>query len=253
MTGITAAGLGSPAAVSSFGPELGAFIAVFVRTSGLVATAPVIGDSGVSIRARLVLVVGVSIAIAANRDPIPFADLPATAVLELAIGLVTGLAARFIVSRVAIAGQLMGLSLGLGFASEYDVHAGESAGVLRTLASTLVGIAFVVAGGLEAIVRSVASGPAHVTQLATLGSQVIDHAASAFGHGLMLAAPIVLAALVGNIGLAVINRAAPAVNVFSISLAAVLIVGGLVLVATAASFAAGASDSARDALAQLLG
>jgi flagellar biosynthesis protein FliR len=234
-------------------PELGAFIAVFVRTSALVATAPVIGDAGVSVRAKLVLVVAVSIAIAANREPIAFAELPATAVLELAVGLVTGLAARFIVARVAIAGQLMGLSLGLGFASEYDVHAGESAGVIRTLASTLTAIAFVSVGGFEAIVRSVASGPAHVTHLVALGPLLLDHAASAFGHGLMLAAPIVLASLVGNLGLAVINRAAPAVNVFSISLAAVLILGGLVLLATAASFAAGASDSARDAIAQLLG
>jgi len=128
------------------GPEVGAFIAVFVRTSALVATAPVIGDTGVSVRAKLVLVVAISFAIAANREPVDYAELPATAVLELEVGLVTGLAARFIVARVAIAGQLMGLSLGLGFASEYDVHAGESAGVIRMLASTLTGIAFVRVG-----------------------------------------------------------------------------------------------------------
>ena len=108
-------------------PELGAFIAVMMRAGALAATAPVIGDSGVPIRARLIFVVGISIAVSANREPVPFVELPATAVLELAVGLITGLAARFIVARVAIAGQLMGLSLGLGFASEYDVHAGESA------------------------------------------------------------------------------------------------------------------------------
>lgn len=51
----------------------------------------------------------------------------------------------------------------------------------------------------------------------------VRRATAAFGHGLALAAPIVLASLVGNLAFAVINRAEPAVNVFSIALAAVLV------------------------------
>ena len=41
--------------------------------------------------------------------------------------------------RAAIAGQLFGLSLGLGFASQYDIHAGESAGTIRSIISTIAG------------------------------------------------------------------------------------------------------------------
>ena len=228
-------------------PELGAFLVVFLRTAAVAMTAPVIGDSGVPMRARLVFCVAIAVALAANRGGVTFAELPAVAVLEVASGIITGLTARFVMARVAIAGQLIGLSLGLGFASEYDVHAGESAGVLRTLATTLSGLAFLLANGLEAVVRGVAT-PASPLVLAGTGEALLREGTAAFGHGLALAAPIVLAALVGNVGLAVMNRAAPAVNVFSIALSAILVLGGVLLLATAGGFIAGLSDVARESV-----
>lgn len=229
-------------------PEIGALIVTLARTGGLAATSPVLGDQGVSMRARLVFVLSVTAVIGPSRAPVAFSALPLVAAAELAVGLVTGLTARVVMSRIAIAGQLMGLSLGLGFAAQYDVHAGESAGVLRTLTSSLGGLAFLAAGGLEAIVRSIAASPADLSQLAGLGPAFVHHATAAFGAGLGLAGPLLLAAFVGNLALAVMNRAAPAVNVFSIALAAVLILGGLVLLATAAQLVAGATDTARAAI-----
>jgi flagellar biosynthetic protein FliR len=229
-------------------PEIGAVIVTLARVGGLAATAPVIGDPGVSLRARLVFVLVISIAVGITRPPVPFSALPMVAAIELAFGLVTGLTARAVVSRVAIAGQLMGLSLGLGFANEYDPHAGESAGVVRTLCTSFAALAFLASGGLEAIVRSAAGSPADLAQLSDLGPAFVHHATAAFGHGLALSAPIILAALVGNLALAVMNRAASAVNVFSIALGAVLILGGAVLLATAAHMVGGAVDASRTAI-----
>lgn len=233
--------------------EIGAYLAVLARVGGLAATAPVLGDTGVPVRARLVFVLAVSAAVGANRAPVGLSEVPLVAAIELATGLATGLVARAVLSRIAIAGQLMGLSLGLGFASQYDAHAGESAGVMRTLCTSLAALAFLAAGGLEAIVRSAATAPADLAQLAALGPVFVRQATAAFGHGLGLAAPIVLAAFVGNLALAVMNRAAPAVNVFSIALGAVLILGGVVLLATAAHLVGGAIDTSRAAIDALTG
>jgi flagellar biosynthesis protein FliR len=231
--------------------EVAAAIASMLRAGALTVTAPVIGDAGVPARAKLVFVVAVGLAIGLNRAPVALGDLPATAVLELAAGIVTGLVARFVMARAAIAGQLIGLSLGLGFASEYDVNAGENAGVIRTMATTIASLAFLSVGGLEAVVRGVAAGPAQLSHFAALGPQLLTEGTAAFGRGFALAAPIVLAALVGNLGLAVLNRAVPSINVFSISLASVLIIGGLTLLATSASFANDCTALARDAAARL--
>lgn len=233
--------------------EIGACIAAFTRMAGLVATAPVIGDNGISMRARLVFVIATAFGIGLNRPGVPYEDLAPTVLVELGVGLITGLSARFVMSRVAIAGQLMGTSLGLGFASQYDPHAGESAGVVRMLVTTITGLAFVAAGGLEAIVHSAARGPAHITQLAGLGPALLSHGVAAMGRGLALAAPVVLAALVGNLGLAVMNRAAPAVNVFSLAFGAILIMGGVLAIHEAPSFGAGMMATARDAIDALFG
>jgi len=230
-------------------PEIGALIATLARTSGLAATSPVIGDQGVSTRARLVFVLAVTFCVGMTRAPVELSAIPAVVILELAIGLITGLTARIVMSRVAIAGQLMGVSVGLGFAAQYDVHAGESAGVLRSLLTAIASLAFLSAGGLEALVRGIAVAPvADISQLSDLGPAFVHHATAAFGQGLALSAPILLAAFVGNVALAVMNRAAPAVNVFSIALAAVLVIGGLVLLATAAHMIGATIDTSRAAI-----
>ncbi len=233
--------------------EIGALIAAIARVGGLVLTAPVIGDNGVSTRVKLVFVVAIAAVVGLARPPVSYADLPATVLLELGVGALTGASARFVMARVAVAGQLAGLSLGLGFAQQYDPHAGESAGTLRTLATTLAGLAFVSAGGLGALVRGAAASPAHAVDLAALGSRVIADGVAAFGRGVAIAAPILLAGMIGNLGLAVMNRAAPSVNVFSFALVAVLVLGGLVLLWSAPGFAGAALGTARDAIERLLG
>lgn len=233
-------------------PEIGAFIAALLRCGALAMTAPVIGDGGVPARAKVILATAVAIAVAANRPGVAFAELPEVAFVELAAGLVTGLTASFVLARVAVGGQLIGLALGLGFAQEFDANAGESAGVTRTLASTLAGLAFLGAHGLEAIVRGVLV-PAGGVMLGSGSEALVAAAVSAFGHGLALAAPIVLAALVAHVGLAVMNRAAPAMNVFSISLGAVLAIGTSILLATSGTFVLDIAESARQAAQSIAG
>lgn len=227
-------------------PMLGAFIVVLMRCGALAMTAPVIGDGGVPVRAKLVLSVSVALAVATNHPGVPFADLPRQAILELASGIITGLTASFVLARVAIAGQLTGLLLGLGFAQEFDPQAGESAGVIRTITMSLAGLAFLASNGLEALVRGVAT-PTSAIALGTGCLDLLRIGGAAFGHGLALAAPVVLATLVAHVGLAVMNRAAPALNVFSVALSAVLAAGAMVLLSTTGSFVLGVSEAARQA------
>lgn len=234
-------------------PEIGALIATLSRVGGLVATSPVIGDFGISVRARLVFVVAIVAAIGPIHPPVPLTDVAEISIIELAVGLLTGLTARFVMARAAIAGQLFGLSLGLGFASQYDIHAGESAGTLRSIVTSIAGLAFLAAGGLEAIVQSAAAGPAQPHQLALLGPLLLEQGAAAFGHGLALAAPVVLAALVANIALALVSRAVPAANVFSIALGAVVLVGGAALLDGAGEIIARISQDAQEAIRIMVG
>ena len=163
--------------------------------------------------------------------------------VELASGLVAGATARFALAAVETAGQLIGISLGLGFAEQYDPRHGEAAGIVQVLARTVAALAFLGAGGLDALVRAAAT-PADVAALPGAAAAAIAIAASATTWGLGLAAPIVLAALLGNLALALAHRAAAALNLFAVGLSTSLLVGGLALLATWSQLGAGMGDAA---------
>ena len=232
---------------------IGGFLVALARTGGIVATAPVLGDPTTPVRARLGAAVALALIVAPVRGGVAPADVPVPALLELATGLLVGTTARLVLARIAVAGQLIGLSIGLGFASEYDARAAESASAVRALLMALAGLAFVASGGIEAIARGAVAGPIDPAAAPWLATSLVDRGASAFGDGLALAMPIVIAALVGNLGLALMSRAAPAINVFSISLAAILLIGGAALWITGPAIVGGVIDAVKQAIAVLEG
>ncbi len=228
-----------------------AFVAALGRAGGFAFTAPLLGDATTPRRVRLVFTVGVAAVVATSAPAQSPAIALALVPLEVAAGALAGLSARFILDRVAAGGQLVGLHLGLGFAADYDLRAGESASAARRLITALAGLAFLAAGGFEAGVRCVAT-PLAATELGHLhGALVLG--TSVMTHALAFAAPALLAATVINVGVAVVNRAAPALNVFSVSLPGVLIGGGLVLLLSAPTFSAGIDGTARQAVELLTG
>ena len=232
---------------------LGAFLLAAARATGLALTAPVIGDGTTPVRARLVFVLATAAAVAPVIPAPPLAAVAAIGLLELAAGLVIGWIARLAIHAVAAGGQLVGLAVGLGFASEYDPSAGESASVVRQLIAALAGLGFLAAGGLEALVRAVAAPPVTGLDLASLGPVLIDRAAAVLADGVALAAPALFAALVINLGMALAQRAAPALHVFAINFTVVLLVGALVLWSTAHDLAGRVGEAGRTAAAVLQG
>jgi flagellar biosynthesis protein FliR len=213
---------------------------VMARALGLCATAPLLGEAWIgSVRARLAFVLAVALALA----PLRAASLAAAPLLpqvlalvpwELGLGLVVGATARAALIAAELAGAWIGGSLGLGFAAQYDARVDDSGEAMRALARAFAALAFLGAGGLEALVYACAAPlrPAAVT--AALGdvAPMIAHAAeSAIG----LMGPVVLAALVGNLGLALLQRAAPSINVFSFGLATSALIGGAALLVNSAA------------------
>lgn len=224
----------------------GPFVAALARAAGFAFTAPLLGEASTPVKARLAFAVAVASAVSMAAPHQELGLVMALLPLELGIGALAGASARLVLDRVAAGGQLIGMHLGLGFASDYDVRAGESATSARRLISALAGLAFLGAGGLEAGVRCIAT-PIAVHDLHHL-TGAINLSTSVMVHALAFAAPALIAATIINLGLAVMNRAAPALNVFSVSLTAVLLGGGLVLFASAPAMASAIDGTARTAV-----
>jgi len=221
---------------------IAAYLAVFVRATALLHAAPLTGDRQMSFKTRAAVAAAISLAVAPIRPPIDPTALPLVLPAEILLGLMAGFAARMVLAGAEAAGDIIGLQFGLGFAASVDPARGEPATTLRTLALCLAALAFLAAGGLEAGVRVIAAAPSDAFSLHGGLERIIHQSGEVLVAALRLAAPAVIAGTLANLGLALASRAAPALNVFSVMLAGMLIVGAIVLLATAPVFARQVSE-----------
>lgn len=215
------------------------FLWPLTRILGVLAIAPPFGNSTIPMRIKLML--GVSVAMVVSPmlpkmpevDPVSLSGMVITA-QQLVIGLAMGFVMRVVFAGIEMAGEIAGMTMGLGFATFFDPQThGRSSAIAQflVLTSTLL---FVVADGhlaiITAIVESFQKIPVTTDvrqgfafyRLAVWGEQI-------FIAGVKLSLPIVAALLITNIALGILTRAAPQLNIFGIGFPITISVGFLVL------------------------
>ncbi len=211
-----------------------AFIWPFTRILGLIAVAPVTGGAQFPALGKVGLALLVSLVIAPTVAQLPRID-PASwhglflLAQELSIGLAIGFAMRLVFIAVEMAAELIGLQMGLGFAQFYDVQAAASVPVLSRffgLAATLTFLAInghlllfsVLADSFTTMPVGTGTGPVFWKTLASWGGYMMYAALS-------LALPVIAALLITNLGLGILTRAAPQLNIFAIGFPITLMIG----------------------------
>jgi flagellar biosynthetic protein FliR len=216
---------------------LTAFLLPFFRILGIFTSAPILSQRAVPVRVR----VGISLLLAALAAPlvpvVPAADLSAAGGLlavaaEALIGFAIGFVARVILAAVEVAGETIGLQMGLSFAGFFDPDSGQLNAVSRLL-NTLSLAAFVAINGpvllVLAAVKSFSVIPPATALADWLGRmQPAALGAGLFELGLVIALPVMALLLFVNFGLGIISRIAPQLNIFAIGFP-VTIGAGLVL------------------------
>jgi flagellar biosynthetic protein FliR len=216
-----------------------AFLLPFFRILGIFTSAPILSQRALPVRLR----VAVSLLIAALVAPLvpsaPAVDLATfggwVAVPgEVLIGFVIGFIARVILSSVEVAGEAIGLQMGLSFAGFFDPSSGQLNAVSRLL-NTLSLYAFVVIGGPALLVAAVVQSFEVIPPATALADwlarmQPASLGAGLFELGVVIALPYMALLLFVNLGLGVIARIAPQLNIFAIGFP-VTIGAGLVLLA----------------------
>lgn len=233
--------------------HLPVFLAIFARVTAFFYAAPLTGDSSFPAKARVGAAALIAIAFVGLHEPVSAQALPLVLPTELALGLIAGFTARVVIAGVETGGELIGMQMGLGFASVFDPKLGEAALPMRRLAFALAGLAFVSVGGIEAPARLAALPSVEVGTLFAAWSSLMQRAGEVIVVGVRLATPILVAVTVANIAMGFATRAAPALNVFSVMLTLTAIIGAAVLISTAPSFAHELQLAARRAVAAALG
>lgn len=210
-----------------------------VRLSGMVLVAPVFSTKAVPVTVRtciIILLTALLQPLALSQTAGIPAITPETFVAEALIGFALGLGAALLVGAASVAGDLMGMQVGLSGASVLDPINNSSENVLGTFGN-LFAITLLLAVDahlvmIDALAKSVQMIPIGGGIHAVGIYAMVRSASILFGLGLQFAAPVVAAVLVANCALAILSRAAPQLNILSVAFPVQI---GLGLVALSAS------------------
>jgi len=247
----------------SFLPAYAAtFMLVFARVGTMVMLLPGLGESSVSARVRLTMaLVLAAVLLPLHRteyqiDLRTFGPVVAMLGQELFVGAVLGLTARLMISALQVAGSVIAQQLGLGFVTAVDPTMGQQ-GVLVANFLTLLGVTLIFATDLHHLVIAALNDsyslfqPGEMPLLGDVAALTTRTIAAAFRIAIQLSAPFIVFGLLFNVGLGVLSRLMPQMQVFFVGLPLSIMIGLLVFLLVIGAMMSVFMGSFEDVLRQL--
>jgi flagellar biosynthetic protein FliR len=231
---------------------LATYIWPFFRIGACFMVAPMFGAQFVPPRMRIFLAGAITFIVAPlvpASDVVPFSVAGVIVTIQqIVIGVAMGFALQVVFDALAMGGQLLSNSMGLGFAFNVDPLRGSSAPVLGQLYMLLVTLTFLAINGHLVLIEILAEGftTLPVGQSGFDGDMMWSISlwgTHLFLGALMVALPGMTALLVVNLAFGVMSRAAPTLNLFAIGFPISLIFGLAIIFAGLPSVQATFIDS----------
>ncbi|MDA8597690.1 flagellar biosynthetic protein FliR [Porticoccaceae bacterium] len=208
-----------------------------IRISAFLLTAPFFSIRAVSVRIRVLLAVLLTwMVYPLTNWPLldPFSAIGLReAFLQVFIGALMGLLLQIVNAALIIGGQAISASMGLSMANMVDPNMGNVPVIAQFLiiCSTLI---FVGLGGhvivISLLLESFQVLPiGQMVQVKSLMALTIEWSSMMFLGAVMIGLPLMSSLLFINIGLGVITRAAPALNIFAVGFPAMILAGIVLL------------------------
>ncbi|MFA9439266.1 flagellar biosynthetic protein FliR [Uliginosibacterium sp. sgz301328] len=209
------------------------------RVLGLMSVAPLFGNQAVPRRIRLAAGLAVTFALvgalpaAPEIDPGSYIGIAAFA-MQILIGVGMGMVMRVVFAATDVAGEIIGMEMGLSFATFFDPQSQGQTSVIAEFIGLLTALVFLSFNGhlllIDVLARSFEWLPVDSRPLAARGwMALVSTGMTMFAAGVLLSLPIVAALLITNIALGVLTRAAPQLNIFSLGFPITCTIGFLLL------------------------
>lgn len=224
----------------SFLPALAAaFILVFARVGTLLMLLPGLGELNMPVRVRLtvaLLLAAVLLPLHQNAyrlDLNSFAPMVGMLGTEMFIGAVLGMSVRLIMSSLQVAGAVVAQQMGLGFVTAVDPTQGQQNVIVGNFLAML-GVTLIFATDMHHLVIAAMNdsyqlfAPGEVPLLGDVAALTTRSAATAFRIGIQLSAPFLVFGLLFNLGLGVLSRLMPQMQVFFVGLPLSIMLGLLI-------------------------
>jgi flagellar biosynthetic protein FliR len=213
------------------------FALVLFRTAGLFLSAPILSARVVQARVRMalaVLLAWAAFCAAGAPAALPPGNVGALALAvagETALGVLAGLAARFILLAALTAGHLAAQGMGLGLGGLLDPASGAESNALPELVY-LAAQSGAIALGIhrEAVTwlarSAIAFPPGAPLGLRELAAKVLWETTGSIALSARLAFPVLGAVLVGHVVMAGMSRSAPQLNLGTLGFSVAILAGG---------------------------
>jgi flagellar biosynthetic protein FliR len=207
----------------------------FLRVLALFSTAPVFSMRAIPMRVKVGLAFFIALCAQAMLGPQPVIGMNDREALgavaqQVAVGMALGFAVRIVFAALEMAGEIIGLQMGLNFASFFDPASGGQLSAVGRFFGNMATLLFVVINGhlvvLLAVVKSFEFFPVNGDFLQSLAQMRLFELGSAlFSSAFWLALPLMALMLFVNLTLGVISRVAPQMNIYAVGFPVTLTVG----------------------------
>ncbi|CRY56936.1 MULTISPECIES: flagellar biosynthetic protein FliR [Yersinia] len=224
--------------VASLYPYINHYFWPFLRILALFSSAPIYNEKEISGKLKVGLALILTFLIAPN---LPESDVKILSISGLWVGIqqvIIGIAMGFIVQFIFVAvrhgGELVGLQMGLSFATFYDHSGGQNMPVIARILNLLVTLLFLYFNGhlllIDALAASFDILPVKERPLEAGGFMALVQASGViFKSGMMLALPVVALLLCLNLIMGILNRLTPQLSIFVVGFPLSLSIGMLAL------------------------
>ncbi len=221
---------------------------VGARISGFVVVSPFPGANvGTTPRIGLVAALSWAASLFAPADAVPHEiglPLLVAVACELGCGLLIGIAFRFVFMAAEVSGQLLSEGIGLSTASilnptieAQDAIFARIVTLVALLIALAAGVHRVALGYLLASFRALPIGVG--MSFPSTSMAMVDLVVTSFVVGVRLAMPVIAVSFVVHLGLGMIARAAPALQIFSVGFSVLLVTGFFVVISSIHDIGAG--------------
>jgi flagellar biosynthetic protein FliR len=216
-----------------------AFMLAFARVGAMVMLLPGLGEANIPVRVKLGIALLLTLIIlplhraAYHVDMNSMTSLLVLMLQEIIIGIVLGATARVTLSALSVAGSVIAQQLGLGFVTSVDPTQGQQ-GLLIGNFLTILGITLLFATDSHHLVISALNesyrifSPGETMLTGDIADLATRAFAAAFKIGMQLSAPFLVFGLVFNIGLGVLARLMPQMQVYFVGVPLSIMVGFLI-------------------------
>ncbi len=216
---------------------------VFARVGAAVALLPGIGEVYVSTRIRLIFAGGLALLLA----PVVRAQLPVEPgtpvellillATEIGIGIFIGSATRMTLNALQTAGAIVGMQTSLSAAMAFDPSTAQQGALTGSFLGAVALIVIFAGDFHHLMIRAIADSytlfpPGETWPVGDFSRVMVQLVASSFSLGVRMAAPFIVFGVVFFLGLGLLARLMPQMQVFFVSQPAQILLGLMLLAAT---------------------